>query len=133
LTETAEKNGLDISAMPKEVADAYGELNESQITELLSLDPTLLKDWDSIKNNITAIANTKIPTPFSEAEIDAAATKFQQINDVIDKISSGKSIGVKDFKELDISDDIKEKYFRQGLNGYEMIGDRKDFEKAMKM
>lgn len=133
LTEIAEKNGLDISAMPKEVADAYGELNESQITELLSLDPTLLKDWDSIKNNITAIANTKIPTPFSEAEIDAAATKFQQINDVIDKISSGKSIGVKDFKELDISDDIKEKYFRQGLNGYEMIGDRKDFEKAMKM
>ena len=131
LTEMAQKNKLTISEMPKEIANLYSELDEAQITELLSLDPTLLKSWDSIKDNIVAISKTKIPPLFSDAEIDAAATKFQQIEDVINKVSSGKSIGVKDFKELDISDEIKKKYFRQGLNGFEMVGDRRAFEEDM--
>ena len=131
LMDIAKQANLELAQMDDQTQQMFSNLDSAQLAELMSLDPMILKDWDTVKNTIQAISETKIPTPFNVAEIDAAATNYQKIADVVEKVKSGKTIGKKDFDELQIDDEIKKKFFRQGLNGYEMIGDQKEFEQAM--
>lgn len=123
---------LNLLDAPKKIGDLLNSLDSKHLNKLFELSPTTIDNWDDVTNMIDKIKDVTIPTPFNEAEITAVADEFQKIEDAISKIRSGKKITVKEFKELGISDDLKKQFFRQGLGGYEMVGDQRQFEAAMR-
>ena len=111
-----------------------GRLDEEHLSiliDLITLHPSIIKDWENLGNaihyiseqdlsNVGAVTNSDI----SEAQA-AAADKYNIYQSLEDQISGGKTISKKEMESLE--PEVQEFFSMMANGSYKMTGDAREF------
>ena len=119
----------------EQIGNLLKDLNENQISALLKID------WDTVDtlglaaHYIQEIADADLSHTAKmldinpDALLDAASEKYQNYQEIEDKVKSGKGLSTKEFEYLDPE---LQQYFRRAANGtYKLEGSIQDFTNAV--
>ena len=116
------------------VEEMLGELDEDQLSalmDLITLHPSVVKDWESLGNAIHYISEQDLSNVDQIAEADLgeiqaeAADKYNIYQSLEDQVSSGKTISKKEMESLE--PEVQEFFSMMANGSYKMTGDAKEF------
>jgi len=115
----------------KNVEQMISDMDEDHLGMLMKLDPSTIKDWDTLAGIIQRIAGIDLSNTASAITLDpksvqaAASDKYNIYQSLEDQVSGGKSISKKEMESLD--PEIQD-FFSMMANGtFKMTGDAEDF------
>lgn len=115
----------------KNVEQMISDMDEDHLGMLMKLDPSTIKDWDTLAGIIQRIANIDLSNTASAVALDpesaqaAASDKYNIYQSLEDQVSGGKSISKEEMESLD--PEIQD-FFSMMANGtFKMTGDAEDF------
>ena len=113
----------------KNVEQMISDMDEDHLGMLMKLDPSTIKDWDTLAGIIQRIAGIDLSNTANALDPKsaqaAASDKYNIYQSLEDQVSGGKSISSKEMESLD--PEIQD-FFSMMANGtYKMTGDAEDF------